>query len=152
LLLRASGESEGKTLDLRAITEGAKDQNSGIVHAAELTNFVEAALGTEPAALEAARAALLRVLGPAALVDSAAVLGNFERMTRIADGTGIPLDAPVQALTDDLRSSLDLGRFASAGHTPALGAFGRAAGRIGRLALPSLLRLIGRFGERAQRR
>ena len=49
-------------------------------------------------------------------------------MTRIADATGIPLDAPVAVLTADLRATLDLGRFASAAHSHGLGWFGRTRG------------------------
>ena len=45
--------------------------------------------------LVAARAALLAAVGEAATVDAAAVVANFEMMTRIADGTGakFPADA-----------------------------------------------------------
>jgi len=131
-------------VDLRAVTEGAKDDAGGVAHAAELTAFVEAALGDDPTALAATRDAVHHALGPAALVDTAAVIGNFERMTRIADGTGIPLDAPVRALTDDLRATLALDRYASAAHTPQTGTLGRAAGAVARVALRPLLRRLAR--------
>ena len=36
------------------------------------------------------------------------MLGNFERMVRIADGTGIPLDGPVVAASNDFREELGL--------------------------------------------
>ena len=59
----------------------------------------------------------------AALVDAAAVVGNFERMVRIADGTGIPLDKPVAMVSADMREELGLdaksvaARFTSESHT-----------------------------------
>jgi hypothetical protein len=39
---------------------------------------------------------------------SLGVIGNFERMDRIADGTGIPLDNMVNALSGDIREELGL--------------------------------------------
>ena len=41
-------------------------------------------------------------------MDAAGVIGNFERMVRIADGTGIPLDRIVDALTSGFRGELGL--------------------------------------------
>ena len=53
-----------------------------------------------------------------ALGDAAAVAANFQRMVRIADSTGIPLDTTALALSTDIRKQLDLGSFASAQNTP----------------------------------
>jgi hypothetical protein len=66
------------------------------------------------------------------------VASNFERMTRIADATGIPLDAPAAALSADLRDTLGLDRFASAAQMRRLG----WAGRIGGAALRSVVRSV----------
>ena len=63
------------------------------------------------------RSAVADALGEAALVDAAAVIGNFQRMTRIADGTGIPLDDMVVAMTTDLREELGINEFGSAAYT-----------------------------------
>jgi hypothetical protein len=128
-------------VDARAVTDREAAAGSGVRNAAELLAFADAAVAGEPAALGAARARLLEALGPAALVDAAAVVANFERMVRIADGTGIPLDAPVAALAADLRQTLGLGRFNSAANTPAVGLLGRVAGPLLRRVVPRLLRL-----------
>ena len=93
-MLRASVEASDREVDLRAISDGARDDSVGVAHAAELTGFAEAAVRGDTAAIAAARHTLRAKAGSAALVDAAAVIGNFERMTRIADATGIPLDAP----------------------------------------------------------
>ena len=50
---------------------------------------------------------------------AAGVIGNFERMVRIADGTGIPLDRIVDAMTSDFRAEFGspvhiLGEFSDA--------------------------------------
>jgi hypothetical protein len=112
-MLRASIEHSGAVAALRGISEGAKAGDAGIVHGAQLTAFADAAVRGDSAELATARDALRRAAGPAALVDAAAVIGNFERMVRIADGTGIPLDGVVGALSGDLREALGLDGFSS---------------------------------------
>ena len=113
MMLRASSESDiGEDLNLRAIVEGA-DTDSGVPHSTPLINFVEAAL-TDTPSLAAARAALSEVVGMEGMVDAAAVIGNFQRMTRIADTTGIPMDEMTAAVTVEMREELGLNEFASA--------------------------------------
>jgi len=169
VLLRASGTISGREHDLRAIMDPEAAAASGIEHAGELLRFVDAAIGvgsvagsaidsgsesqsesqSEPQSraeleIEAAREALRAAVGPAGLVDAAAVLGNFERMTRIADATGIPLDPPTDMMSTDLRGALGLDRFASAAHTPDSGPI--------RSLLADLLRPIGAALLRLARR
>ncbi len=62
-------------------------------------------------ALVAARTRVLEELGPEAVVDAAGVASNFERMVRIADATGIPLDSFLDEMTAGLRAELKLARF-----------------------------------------
>ena len=95
MLLRASSELEGKTSNLRAISEGHADAEDVVPHTAELVRFAEAVVHREADAIPEARGRLREAVGAEGLVDAAAVIGNFERMVRIADGTGIPLDTPV---------------------------------------------------------
>ena len=124
-----SSEGSGAAVDVRAVTGASVAPGSGIRHGAELVSFAEAALGDDEAALSKARSAVLDALGPAALVDVAAVIGNFQRMVRIADSTGIPLDTPLEVLSADLRLELGVDRFASAANTPVTGAAKRWLGR-----------------------
>ena len=55
----------------------------------------------------------------------------------------IPLDPPVKALTQDIRSDLGLDDFGSARNTPPLGGLGRIAGRVLRPIAVRALRLVG---------
>jgi hypothetical protein len=112
-MLRASIEHEGGAVDLSGIAVGAEAGDAGIAHGERLTAFVDAAVKGDAAALASARDALRAAAGSAALVDAAAVIGNFERMVRIADGTGIPLDGMVTALSGDVRRELGLDDYAS---------------------------------------
>jgi hypothetical protein len=118
MLLRASGEATGQAFDLHAVTEGATTANSGVAHEETLLALAEAMVSDDEEALATARARVLDELGPEALVDAAGVASNFERMVRIADATGIPLDSFLDEMTADLRAELNLARFESTANTP----------------------------------
>jgi hypothetical protein len=79
-----------------------------------LLEFAEAVLGGDDAALSRARAELMTALGPRGLVDAAAVVGLFNAIDRVADATGIPLEAEKAAASADFRAALGLDRFAVA--------------------------------------
>ena len=145
MLLRASGAITGQTLDAAAVTSDARAATCGVAHAETLLAFADAVVGTDDAALERARDAVLRELGPAQLVDAAAVASNFERMVRVADATGIPLDPPIVMLTESLRRDLGVGRFGAAANTPALGLVQRFVGRLTQPLAFAMLRVVGWF-------
>jgi uncharacterized membrane protein YcjF (UPF0283 family) len=69
-------------------------------------------VGDDAAALTPARHAVIEGISPEALVDAAGVASNFERMVRIADATGIQLDERMAALSQEVRDTLRLERFA----------------------------------------
>jgi hypothetical protein len=112
-MLRASIEYSGSEADLKGIFEGAKAGDAGIEHGERLTTFVDATLSGDAAELATARDALRDAAGSAVVVDASAVVGNFERMVRIADGSGIPLDGVVGSLSSDFREELGLESFSS---------------------------------------
>jgi len=130
------------------VTDGKAAAASGVDHAPELVALAEALVGEDDAALARARAALLAAMGAEALVDAVAVASNFERMVRIADATGIPLDTGVDVLGLPLRDALGLERFAAAALTPRPGPLARALGRALRPLVPTILRLAAAAGRR----
>ncbi len=115
MMLRVSSKLEGSEVDLHAVTEGI-EADSGVVAEKALITFVDATLN-QSEDLPEIRAQLLAEVGNEGLVDAAAVVGNFQRMVRIADGTGIPLDDIMAAMTADLRDELGLNALASAQRT-----------------------------------
>jgi len=135
---------EGVAVGVEAVVAGDADGASGVPHGAALTAFAEALVQGDAAARAAARGRVEAALGPAGLVDAAAVASNFERMTRIADATGIPLDAPVAALSSDLRDTLGLDRFASAAQMRRVGWIGRTSGAALRSVLCSAMKGMAR--------
>jgi hypothetical protein len=118
MLLRASGKVTRNAFNMHVITAGGTSTPSGVPRGETLVAFAEAVVGEDESALIMARQRVLDELGPEALVDAAAVAANFERMVRIADSTGIPLDDVVYEKTVDVREELHLGRFGSAANTP----------------------------------
>ena len=110
MLLRASGLTHNKDYDLAAVT-GAGLGDAGVPHGRLLVEFAEAVLGEDDAALFRARAELTNALGSAGLVDAAGVVGLFNAIDRVADATGIPLEAEKAAASADFRAELGVDRF-----------------------------------------
>ena len=131
------GESQGEDYDVRAVRES--DVGSGVPHGAVLLRFVEAAIGDDERVLADARAALAAGMGEAAVADAAAIVATFQLVDRVADATGIPLDAIVDIASADVQAELGLREFGSARNTPA-----RILGRfVGRAMAPLRSRLLG---------
>ncbi len=114
-MLRESVEAADATVDLRAVVDARVE--SGVPQGALLARFATALVRRSPE-LTALRERIRAELGEEALVEAAGAVANFQRMTRIADGIGIPLDEWMAEASADIRADLDLGRFASSANTP----------------------------------
>jgi len=147
MMLRVSVEMQGEGVDLTPLVDPSAAAQSKIPHAPELVTFAEAVVQGDDATLSRARSELLGAMGPAAFVDAVAVAANFQRMVRIADSTGIPLDAPVNAMTADLRAELGIDEFGSATNTPEAGALARTLGRAFAPLVPRLASIARRLGR-----
>ena len=139
MMLRVSSESKDQDVDLKAVMG---DGNGGVKGGAELTAFAEATVSGGDNAITSAREKLVRALGPEATVDAAGVIGNFERMVRIADGTGIPLDTPVNMISADMREEVGIDQFVTARNSPKVTGLRRIAGRILSRMMPLVLRYM----------
>jgi hypothetical protein len=117
-MLSLSADLSDATVNLQMINGDEAATAGDVAHAKALMNFAEAFARRDEPALVDARAQLLAEAGAAVLVDAAAVAANFQRMVRIADSTGIPLDERNVALSANVRKELDLERFGSASNTP----------------------------------
>ena len=100
-------------MNLAALIDHEAAAISGVEHGQLLIAFAEAMVGEGDDTLTHIRHALIEGMNPEALVDAAGVASNFERMVRIADATGIPLDAHMAALSQEVRDALHLERFAA---------------------------------------
>ncbi len=113
-MLRVSASATNSNVDINMINGECKDQDSDVEHGFELMKFAEALASGEKDDLITARKELLETASPAVLVDAAGVAANFQRMVRIADAMGIPVDTKDSELSNQVRKDLDLYRFASA--------------------------------------
>jgi hypothetical protein len=113
-----SGSLHGAQVDLASVN-APTGRDGGVAHGARLLAFTDAVMGADDAALARERRALRALLAGDAFVDTCAVVGAFNIVDRIADATGIPLDAGMAAISGDVRRELDLARFASSANTPA---------------------------------
>lgn len=142
-MLRVSSQSQGEEVDLRGIVEGDAVE-SGVPFGSELIQFAETALGEDDEVIRKARDEVAEKMGNAAMVDAAGVIANFQRMVRIADGTGIPLDTPVAMMTDDVRGELGINDYGSAENTPPLNIAQKILARVLQPILPGVIKFMTR--------
>lgn len=83
--------------------------------------------------MRSARTELLDAVGPAGLVDAAGVVGNRERMNRVALGAGLKLDPPAMILSATVRDELGLHDLDSAKGVKPPGLFAKL---LARTAIP----------------
>ena len=114
-MLRASATQSDSPdgFDLTAIL-GSDQGDGGLPHGALLTAFVEAAVGRSADQLIASRDALVTATSEELMVDAAAVMANFEMMTRVADSTGARLGTERVDGMAPIREQLGLDAYTSA--------------------------------------
>ena len=81
------------------------NSGSGVPGEAELLAFADAALAAGDS-LALVRQRVTARLGEKGMVDAAAVIAGFDAITRVADGSGIPLEPPKAEATAEWRASL----------------------------------------------
>ena len=144
-MLSLSADISHSSVDLQMINGDEAATAGDVAHAKALMNFAEAIARRDETALLQTRQVLEQEAGAAVVVDAAAVAGNFQRMVRIADSTGIPLDTRSAALSTGVRRQLGLERFASAQNTPADSWKIKALSVIAR---PLAKRVLKKFGSK----
>ena len=115
MMLRASANKQKDDINLDTVTQGSAAGITGVAAGDVLLAFAEAALTGADTDIAAARAAIVDELGGAALADAAAIVAAFNGIDRVADATGVPLDAAVDEHTVELRAELGIDAFANAG-------------------------------------
>ena len=150
-MLRASVEMQGGEVDLNAVTREGHGAGEFIEGAGELVAFAEAMVTGKGDDVVAARTALVDRLGAEKFVRAAGVVGNFQRMVRIADATGIPLDGIVMALTDDIREGLGVNAYDGAARSTELGPVGRMGGRLLRKLSKTILTVLPKVAPRGRK-
>jgi hypothetical protein len=117
MMLSLSMQTKGEDVDLAGIVQGAGAVDERVPHGKTLAHFAEAVISGSANELANARRAVIAAVGGEAFVDAAGVVGNFERMVRVADATGIPLEAATTEATTELRENLGLNSYGMAART-----------------------------------
>lgn len=115
-MLRASAAAKDIPVNLTCVVDPSVD--SGIENGDVLLRFANAVCGTDVASVEIARAELLDRLGPAVLVEAAAVAGNFSTNDRVANAIGIPMENFFLKGSETYRKELGIDGYPSARNTP----------------------------------
>lgn len=113
-------EATGEEIDLDGMTDPACTEIKGIPHSEVLMKFTNAFMSNDKQALTAARDTLVSEMGAAAMIDAAAVASNQQRMVRIADGTGIPLESmgdEMDAMAEEMSEQLGINEYVSAANS-----------------------------------
>jgi hypothetical protein len=111
-MLSWSSTAAGTPADVVAIVDDGHD--AGLPFATELVAFAQAIGGWDDDSLARARGRLTAAAGEAFMIDAAAVVANFEMMTRVADGTGARFAADRLERQASVVDQLDITWFASA--------------------------------------
>jgi hypothetical protein len=118
MALSLSANATDTAIELQMVNGSMGSDAQGIPFANELAGFAEAVAQRDPAEISRTRDNLLQVAGEVVTVDAAGVAANFQRMVRIADSMGIPIDEQNVVAGAGIREELNISRFASAQNTP----------------------------------
>ena len=119
MMLSLSANTTATDIDLKMVNGSpASGEAQGLPFANELAQFAEAVAQRDEAKITRTRNELVQVAGELVMVDAAGVAANFQRMVRIADSMGIPIDDKNVEAGAGIRQELELSRFASAQNTP----------------------------------
>ena len=121
MLSLSINQSSDDNIDLSGLTDMACTEIPGIPHSRALFRFVDSILNRNPDELAAARELLVEEMEPEAMIDTAGIVSNFQRMTRIADSTGIPIqswgDEDLDTMAADLEQALGIDQYVSAANS-----------------------------------
>jgi hypothetical protein len=93
--------------------DGSGQGDGGVTHGDLLARLAEAMWDGDQVALAAVRDEVTAVMGADSLVDAVAVSANFHMMTRIADGTGTPIDEGTIEASEEIREQIGVNEFVS---------------------------------------
>jgi hypothetical protein len=91
-MLLVSAKNNEVKVDIQGVNGNEEAAGLGVGFGVELMKFAESLALDEEETLAIARERLVEEAGEAVLVDAAGVAANFQRMVRIADAIGIPVD------------------------------------------------------------
>ena len=103
MLLRASGDRNNENYELDSVTaEGIAD--AGVENGAFLMELAAAVYSQNHETLADIRIRGLELLGERGLAEALGIASGFNGITKVANGTGLPLDQTTEDATGELRT------------------------------------------------
>jgi hypothetical protein len=124
-LLRASSEALSSDVNIDRLEVGAQVTNGDL-----LVRYAESAVRGD-SDLPSVRKEVELAVGTHGLIEAAATVSAFEGLNRLADATGIQLDAGLADESADFRTALGLDGYSGAASTTSQGSPGRAGDVMG---------------------
>ena len=94
-------------MEFGAITKGPSEEVTGVPYGNELIAYADAVVNRSEDVTRT-RDAVQKSLGDAGVIATAAVISNFQRMVRIADGIGIQIDKGLELASAGFRDEIGI--------------------------------------------
>ena len=107
-MLRVSVSQSSLQVDSGGLRTGDSRALDSIPNAHTLIGLADAFMDHEPDHLTKIRNEAASVIGELGVIEAIGVAANFQRMVRIASGTGIPIDEPDPESGKAVRAALNL--------------------------------------------
>ena len=107
-MLRVSVSQSSLQIDLSGLRTGDSQALDAVPNASTLIRLADAFMKHEPDHLANIRDEAASVIGELGVIEAIGVAANFQRMVRIASGTGIPIDEPDPKFGTAVRAALNL--------------------------------------------
>jgi len=113
LLLRASGDRNNESYNLDSVTsEGIAD--AGVNNGAFLMELAAAVYAQDADVLADIRTRGVKLLGERGLAEAMGIASGFNGITKVANGTGLPLDKSTADITGEMRTETGIDEYSEA--------------------------------------
>ena len=107
-MLRVSVSQSSLQVDLSGLRTGDSQAMGAVPNARTLIRLADAFMDRDPERLTNIRNEAASIIGELGVIEAIGVAANFQRMVRIASGTGIPIDEPDPDFGTAVRAALNL--------------------------------------------
>lgn len=113
MLLRASGDRNNENYNLDSVTsEGIAD--AGVNNGAFLMELAAAVYAQDADVLADIRTRGVKLLGERGLAEAMGIASGFNGITKVANGTGLPLDKSTADITGEMRTETGIDEYSEA--------------------------------------
>ncbi|MDG1305969.1 MAG: hypothetical protein P8P54_17485 [Pseudomonadales bacterium] len=113
MLLRASGDRNNESYNLDSVTsEGIAD--AGVNNGAFLMELAAAVYAQDVDVLADIRTRGVKLLGERGLAEAMGIASGFNGITKVANGTGLPLDKSTADITGEMRTETGIDEYSEA--------------------------------------